>query len=70
MSGESRIVTQELFNSSQRIFHANGKKPLVIDIPTMTTHKLQNIEKGSVFALFGSIPKFDTEFPDTFRFNL
>lgn len=70
MSGESRIVTQELFNSSQRIFHAKGKKPLVIDIPTMTAHKLHNIEKGSVFALFGSIPKFDPEFPDTFRFNL
>lgn len=70
MSGESRIVTQELFNSSQRIFHAKGKKPLVIDIPTMTAHKLQNIEKGLVFALFGSTPKFDREFPDTFRFNL
>lgn len=70
MSGESRIVTQELFGSSQQIFKADGKRPLVIDMPTMTGHKLQNVGKDPVFALFGSIPKFDPEFSDTFRFNL
>jgi len=68
-AGSGVIEVQELYSNKSFRFEVTGDEPCAVDIPTLSAHKLSNFGSEKLFCIFMSMPKFDAEMPDTYRFD-
>lgn len=65
IEGEARIGLRPLGGDLPTYINVSGETPLVVDIPTLVVHNLENVGTGSLTTLFWTDDLFDPKSPDT-----
>lgn len=63
--GEAEIKLRRLFSKEVQTFRVSGDQPSYVDIPTLHTHNITNVGKGTLTTLFWTHEFFDPASPDT-----
>ena len=66
LSGEAIIRIRRVLDNDVLEYRMSGKTPMVIDMPTLHTHSIENIGKEDLLTLFWTNDIFDPKNPDTF----
>jgi UDP-2-acetamido-2,6-beta-L-arabino-hexul-4-ose reductase len=70
LKGKAVIKIRRLFSNDINIFEVNGETPSFIDIPTLHTHSITNIDSKELVTFFWSNEIFNPDLPDTFLENV
>jgi UDP-2-acetamido-2,6-beta-L-arabino-hexul-4-ose reductase len=66
VQGQASIRLRKLFTSEIVEFVVSGSNPAIVDMPTLWTHSITNIEDSDLLTLFYSDDKYDPADPDTY----
>lgn len=66
IQGEGEILIRRLFSDQVMRYPVSGSVPVVIDMPTYSTHALRNSGSIDMLTLFCSNEQFNVSDPDTF----
>lgn len=67
LEGDAVIRMRTALQRNVREYRVTGKNPAVVDMPTMTTHSIENIGSTPMLTLFWTNEIFDPARPDTYR---
>jgi UDP-2-acetamido-2,6-beta-L-arabino-hexul-4-ose reductase len=67
LSGEGLIRIRKLFSKDVTSIPVCGQKPMIIDIPTLHTHNIENTGSAEMITLFWTNEIFNPNAPDTYR---
>ena len=70
LSGEAVIRLRHVLSHGVREYRVSGDDPVAIDMPTLTTHSIENTGAGELLTLFWSHALFDPAAPDTYADRL
>ncbi|WP_375260304.1 NAD-dependent epimerase/dehydratase family protein [Palleronia sp.] len=66
LQGEAVIRLRHVLSNEVQEFHVSGTEPAAVDMPTLTTHSIENTGGGELLTLFWSHALFDPAAPDTY----
>ncbi|SFH05815.1 UDP-2-acetamido-2,6-beta-L-arabino-hexul-4-ose reductase [Palleronia marisminoris] len=66
LGGEAVIRLRHVLSDEVQEIRVSGSEPVAIDMPTLTTHSIENIGPGELLTLFWSHALFDPAAPDTY----
>lgn len=66
LSGRARISLRRLFSDEIISFDVNGEEPVIVDMPTLWVHNIQNTGPAELTTVFWTHELFDPASPDTF----
>jgi UDP-2-acetamido-2,6-beta-L-arabino-hexul-4-ose reductase len=66
MDGSAEITLRRLFDDHVVRFAVSGKRPAMVDMPTLWTHAITNVGTGELTTLFWADEIFDPLLPDTY----
>jgi UDP-2-acetamido-2,6-beta-L-arabino-hexul-4-ose reductase len=64
--GEAEIELRRLFHDDVVIFRLSGRRPALVDMPTMWAHNIRNVGETELLTLFWSNQLLDRDNPDQF----
>ncbi len=66
VQGEAVIRFRQLMSETVVEYRVSGAKPEVVDIPTGTTHNIENVGNGDLITVMWASESFDQNRPDTY----
>lgn len=66
ISGNATIKIRKLFSDKINTYHVCGDQPVIIDIPTLSSHNITNTGDDLLTTLFWCHDLFDPAYPDTY----
>lgn len=66
LAGRAEISMRRLFTNEIQKFEVDGDSPVAIDMPTLWTHNITNIDNRDLYTMFWTNEVFDPSAPDTF----
>jgi UDP-2-acetamido-2,6-beta-L-arabino-hexul-4-ose reductase len=66
VEGEATISLRRLFDSHVVSFEVSGERPVAVDMPTLHTHNITNVDEGELVTVFWTDEIFDPEATDTY----
>jgi len=66
LKGEAVIRLRRVMSGAVWEYHVSGERPEVVDMPTLTTHSIENVGDTDLVTLFWTHDLFDPADPDTY----
>ncbi len=66
VGGQARISLRRMLSGPVVEFEVDGATPVIVDMPTLWTHKITNTGGGDLTTMFWTNELFDPENPDTY----